>query len=233
MGRPFVRRYREERELTLVLAVDRSASGLLGSGPVSKGQVMAELGALLALAAIHCHDKAGALLFTDRVERFIPPGRGTRHALRLIRELLHGDPVGAGTALGAALRFLGRVLHKRTVIIVLSDFQDQGYERPLRALSRRHDVIPAVVSDPLEWAFPDVGLATLKDAESGQLCLVDSGSAAFRADYSRLAGETRESLRGTFRGLSLDWMEIQTDRPFVPEVIRFFRKREARRAKGL
>jgi uncharacterized protein (DUF58 family) len=177
-GHPYVKRYVEEREITVFFLVDLSASGAFGSRKKLKNEIAAEFCALLAFSAIKNNDKVGLIVFTDTIELFIPPAKGTSHVLRLIRELLYFDPgkkrQSAGTDIALALDYLGRVLHKRGVVFLVSDFLDQDFEKPLSVLARRHDLIAVTVTDPHENTLPDVGLLEIKDAETGDTVLVDN-----------------------------------------------------------
>jgi uncharacterized protein (DUF58 family) len=231
-GKPYVKRFVEERELTVVFLVDLSASGSFGSVEKTKNEVAAELCALLAFAAVKNNDRVGLVVFTDRVELFIPPGKGTTHALRLIRELLTFGPPGsrarrAGTDVAGALDFAGRVLHKRAVLFLVSDFQAAGYERPLRVMARRHDLIACPMVDRREVTLPDVGLLELEDAETGETALVDTSSTRVREAYTEAAVVRGEALRSLLRATGVDSIEIRTDRDYLRAVIRFFRSRRS------
>jgi len=232
-GRPHVKQFVEERELTVMLAVDASASGRYGSLSRSKSEVMASLGALLAFSAVRNNDKIGLLLFTDAVELFIPPAKGRKHALRCVRELLAFEPQGRGTCVAAALERMGRMLQHRAVVVVVSDFLDQGFERPLRLLAARHDVLALEVRDPREAELPPVGLIQLEDPESGELLLVDAGSASFRKSHAELEGRARTARESLFRRCGVDRVEVpvQADesKTFDPVVNYFRRRSRARR----
>src|SRR5512135_3124732 len=173
-GRPFVKRYVEERELTVMLLVDTSASGEFGSEQKTKGEITAEISALLAFSAIKNNDRVGAILFTDRVEKFIPPRRGSTHVLRVIREILFYRPEHTGTSIQKALEHLNLVLHKKAVVFLISDLLDQGYEQSLKVANRRHDMVIVQVIDPREQELPDVGILELRDAETGEILYVDT-----------------------------------------------------------
>ncbi|HWW93204.1 MAG TPA: DUF58 domain-containing protein, partial [Vicinamibacteria bacterium] len=185
MGAPYVKKFVEERDLTLLLLVDVSGSQAFGSRFLLKRDYAAELAAVLAFSAVANHDRVGAVLFSDRVEAHVPPGRGRDHALRIVRDLLALSPAGRGTDLAGALRFAHRVMKRRGIVAVLSDFQDQGYERALGILRRRHDVIALLLSDPRESELPAVGLMALLDPETGERMVVDTSDPAVRR---RLAG---------------------------------------------
>ena len=228
-GRPFVKRFHEERELTVIFMVDLSASGQFGSAQHSKNDLAAELCALLSFSAVKSNDKVGLILFTDRIERFIPPGKGITHAMRIIREVLGFLPNGKETNIPDALDFLVKVIRKRAVVFLISDFLGEGFEKPLRMASRRHDLIAVSVSDTRERSLPDVGLLELEDAETGECILLDTGSAKVRKEYARLAGQQQSSLRSTFRSMDIDQLDIQTNQDYQNALATFFRRREKSR----
>lgn len=232
MGEPFVKRYREERELTVIFLVDLSASGHFGSRNKLKNEVAAEICALLAFSAIKNNDKVGLVIFTEEIELFVPPAKGTSHVLRVIRELLEFKPKRTGTNIREALDYLARITRKRAVVFLVSDFLETGYERALRTLGKRHDVIAVSVSDPLEARLPDVGLVALEDAETGAWVEVDTGSAAVRRRYEALGRERRAALCDLLRFMNIDHLEVATDQDYVRELVRFFRARERRAAGG-
>lgn len=231
-GHPYVKRYVEEREVTVFFLVDLSASGVFGSRENLKNEIAAEFCALLAFSAIKNNDKVGLIVFTDAIELFIPPAKGTSHVLRLIRELLYFDPdkkpQKAGTDIALALDYLGRVLHKRGVVFLVSDFLDQDFEKPLSILARRHDLIGVSVSDPCELALPDVGLLEIQDAENGATVRIDTGSSTVRQTYQRLARERNKRLGNLFKSKGVDHIELFTDRDYVLDLVKFFRKRRGR-----
>jgi uncharacterized protein (DUF58 family) len=207
-GHPYVKRYVEERELTVFFLVDLSSSGSFGSIDKLKNEIAAEFCALLAFSAIKNNDKVGLIVFTDTIEMFIPPAKGTSHVLRLIRELLYFSPPDkrqrTGTDIAGALDYLGRVFSKRGVVFLVSDFQDQNFKKPLRALARRHDLIGVTVSDPRETALPDVGLLELEDAETGDKVIIDTGSRGVRTRYTALAREKEAKLNELFKSIGVD-----------------------------
>jgi uncharacterized protein (DUF58 family) len=229
MGHPYVKRFVEERELTVLFLVDLSASGAFGSVSKLKNEAAAELTALLAFAAVKNNDKVGLIVFTDDVEMFIPPKKGVTHILRLIRELLYFEPRQAQTDIAGALDYLGRVNRKRAVVFLISDFQGTGFERPMRVLSRRHDLIAVSVTDPREVEMPNVGLLELEDAETGELITIDTASLRVRSQYAALGRERAERLDGLFKASGVDHIAVRTDRDYVRDLVRFFRARERRR----
>ena len=228
-GHPYVKRYVEEREITVFFLVDLSASGSFGSKEKLKNEIAAEFCALLAFSAIKNNDKVGLIVFTDNIELFIPPAKGTSHVLRLIRELLYFDSgkkqQSTGTDIALALDYLGRVLHKRGVVFLVSDFLDHNFEKPLGVLARRHDLIAVTVSDPREYALPDVGLLEIQDTESGATVLVDTGSKEVRGRYEDLAKDRDEQLSSLFNSIGVGHIQLFTDRDYVLDLVKFFRKR--------
>lgn len=234
MGKPFVKRYVEERELTVWLLVDLSASGAFGSQSQLKNEAAAEFCALLAFAAIRNNDKVGLIVFTDRVELAIAPSKGRTHVLRLIRELLRFAPRGRGTDLAAALEYLGRVTHKRGVVFLVSDFLTSGSlaeesGKQLRILARRHDLIAVAIGDQRERELPDVGLIELQDAETGECVLIDTASERVRREYAALAQLRRKGRQDLFRSTGIDEVEVVTGQDYVRDLRRLFRKRGGRR----
>jgi len=231
MGEPFVKVFAEERELTALIAVDRSASQDAGLARQSKAEVAAEIAALLVFSALENGDRAGLLLFTDRIERYVPPRRGRKHGLRLISETLAFRPRGRGTDLAAALGHLSSAQRRRAVVFVVSDFLADGYEQALAVLSRRHDVVPVVVSDPAEEALPGIpGLWPVVDAETGEAVLVDLSDARTRREYQRRAQERVEKRERIFRHLSVEAVRLQPGDDYVAPLAALFRARARRRS---
>lgn len=228
MGEPYVKRFVEERELTVFFLIDLSASGRFGSRRHLKNEVAAELCALLAFSAIKNNDKVGLVTFTDQIEMYIPPAKGTRHVLRLIRELLQFRPRNQKTDIGTAIDFLDRVTKKKSVVFLVSDFIDAGFEAKLRIISRRHDLIAVSVTDPHELKLPEVGMLELVDLETGDRHIIDTGNAAVRRAYEKQGRERQQSLRDFFRSMGIDQVEIFTDGNYVSDLVRFFRSRERR-----
>lgn len=233
-GETFVKVFEEEREQTLILAVDVSASGDFGPAGAAKRDLAAELGAVLAFSAVRNQDRVGLLLFSDRVERFVPPAKGRRHALRLVRDLYVHDALSRGTRLAAALEHLRRVLHRRAIVVLVSDFLDvpggpAGYERPLRALAARHDVVAVRTLDPREAELPPVGLLTLRDAESGRSVLVDTASPRARQAFAERAERRDAALTAALRKARVDVVTVRTGADWVEPLVAFFRRRNRRR----
>lgn len=229
-GHPYVKRYVEERELTLMFLVDLSASGAFGTVEKTKNEVAAEICALLAFSAIKNNDKVGLILFTDIIELFVPPKKGVSHVLRLIRDVLDFTPKNRRTDIASALDYLGRVIPRRCVVFLISDFQcDTPFVKPLHVLARRHDLIAVPVSDPREAELPDAGLMELEDAETGERLVIDTSSPAVRRRYVRLGRERWERLLDLFRSRGIDHVEIVTGRDHVKDLVKFFRGREKRR----
>jgi uncharacterized protein (DUF58 family) len=228
MDRPYVKRFVEERELTVFFLVDLSASGAFGSVCKLKNEIAAEFCALLSFSAVKNNDKVGLIVFTDRVELYVPPKKGTTHVLRLIRELLNFKPKAAKTDIAGTLDYFGKVAKKRAVVFLVSDFQSEAFEKPMRIISKRHDLIAVPVTDPREVRLPNVGLIELEDAETGEMILIDTSSAAVRKRYERLGRERSERFRELFASMGVDQIEVMTDRDYVPRLVQFFRARERR-----
>jgi uncharacterized protein (DUF58 family) len=228
MGQPFIKRFVEERELTVVLLVDGSGSQSFGTRLQQKREVAAELAAVLAFSAISNNDKVGLIQFTDKVEHFVPPRKGIRHVLRLIRDVLFFQPQRRGTSLREGLDYLNRVLRRRAIVFVLSDFLDEGYERSLKRAGRRHDLVAVRITDPREEELPAVGLLELEDAETGACVLVDTSSRVVRAAHAEAARQRRETIRQLTRSAAIDLIEVTTDGSHLDALIRFFKLRERR-----
>jgi len=228
MGRPFVKRYVEERELTLFFLVDASASGGFGSVEKTKNEIAAEICALLAFSAIKNNDKVGLIVFTDHIEHFVPPNKGSSHVLHIIRDLLLFKPARAHTDVRLGLEYLGQMAHKRCVVFLVSDFQASDYEKEMRVVARRHDLIAISVTDPRETRLPRAGLVALQDPETGQTRAIDTASRRARLRFERAAADRRQRLRESLSAMDVDHIEILTDRDYVRELVRFFRTRERR-----
>lgn len=228
MGHPFIKRYVEERELTVILMLDCSASQRFGSSHQQKREVAAEVAALLAFCAISNNDKVGLLAFSDRVEKYLPPRKGTSHVLRLIREVLYFQPERPGTSLREALEFLSRVQHRRAIVFLLSDFLDHGYERLLKRAGHYHDLIAVRIGDAREESLPAVGLVEFEDAETEQPMLVDTSSAAFRTAFAGAARQRREAFSQLMQQAEIDLIDVSTDGRHLDALVHFFQMRELR-----
>lgn len=231
-GEPYVKRFIEERDLRVMFLVDLSASGHFGTTTQTKNELAAELCALLAFCAIKNNDRVGMLAFTDRVERYIPPKKGTPHVLRLVREVLGLKPEGDGTDITGALDHLGRITSKRCVVFLISDFIAEGYEKALRVMGKKHDVIAISLSDPRELELPNAGMFPARDAESGQIVWVDSASKKTRENYARTARARLLRLSDKFRALKIDHIQLRTGEDYLRGLVRFFRMRERRKIAG-
>jgi len=228
MNDTYVKIFTEEREMTVMLLVDLSASERFGSVEKPKIETVAEVAALLAFSAIKNNDRVGLILFTDRVERFVPPKKGRSHVMRVVTEILNADPEGEGTDLGVALDLLGGIGKRRTVAFLISDFIADDYEKPLKVVSAKHDLIPIQMADPRENELPDVGLALVEDLETGELVEVDTSDLDVRANYAREAQRQRAAREHLFRRLQLDHVTVSTDRDFVKPLTELFRLRQRR-----
>lgn len=229
-GNPYVKIYREERELTVMLLADVSASGAFGTVRQRKADLIAEFCAVLAFAAINNNDRIGLILFTDRVEKYIPPKKGVTHVLRVIRELLYHSPRGRGTDIAVALEFLSRVTTRQTVSFLVSDFFASGYERALGIAAKRHDLIAVAVSDPRERSLPDVGIMELEDPETGERAAVDTGDRGLREAFARITAGREQARDELFASRGIDCIRVDTAEPYVKELMRFFKARERRMA---
>lgn len=231
LGRPYVKRFVEERELTVILMADVSASGHFGTVSQLKSEITAEICALLAFAAIQNNDRVGLLMFTDQVEKFIPPKKGRTHILRVIREVLYTRPEHAGTDIAQALEYLNRLLTRRCIVFIVSDFLTADYIKPLRVASKRHDVVAVTITDPRELSLPGVGLIELEDAESGEEVLVDTGDAEWRRQYAEYNATVRNDRDQQFRVTGVDAIHIRTDQPYIDPLLQFFKLRERKFAR--
>ena len=228
MGRPFIKRYVEERELTVMLLVDVSASGNFGSIKHLKNEVATEICAILALSAIKNNDKVGMIMFTDKIEKFIPPKKGPKHVLRVIRELLCSQPTGKGTNISVALEYLNKITHRRTISFVVSDFIANDYAHALRIANKKHDMITITIVDPREQELPNVGFIELRDAESDEILLLDTADSLARKEFGVLNNRLSLERSRLFRSMGVDEIVINTNRHHVEPIVRFFRMREKR-----
>lgn len=227
-GKPFIKRFVEEREMSVLFAVDLSASGEFGTVEKMKNELAAEFCAVLAFAAAKNNDKVGLLIFTDRIELFIPPKKGSRHVLRLIRELLAFKMPKRKTDIPQALDYIARVIRKRATVFLVSDFIESDFKKPLSLLNRRHDVVAVPVRDRVEIAMPSVGLIEVQDAETGEIMLVDTSSARFRSQYGAHSSRRFDELTGMLRSINVDFIPVTTDRPYINDMIQFFHMRHRR-----
>jgi uncharacterized protein (DUF58 family) len=227
-GFPHVKKFREERELSVVLLVDASSSGKFGTKERFKSEVAAEICALLAFSAIKNNDKVGLIIFTDRIEKFVPPKKGRAHVLRLIREILYFTPEGLATDIGMALEYLNKVIKRKSVVFLVSDFFFEGYLKPLQLANKKHDVIALKISDPREKTFEDVGLIELEDAETGEVVLINTGSKEFRREFAARSDEDLQNLSRSLKVINTDFINIQTDQSYIVPLVSFFKMREKR-----
>ncbi len=230
-GVPYVKKFIEERELTVILVVDASSSGEFGSQSEMKGEVMATITALLAFSAIKNNDRVGLLIFTSQVEKFIPPQKGKKHVLRVIRELLYFKPKEKGTNLSLALEYLNKILKRKAVVFLVSDFATGDFEKPIKMLQRKHDSVAITVLDPREKELPNVGFIEFEDAETGEIILVDTGDADFRQTFKKEAIKESTVLKRLFRKLKMDYVEIIIQNNYdntIQPLLEYFRKRAAK-----
>ena len=234
-GKPFVKKFIEERELTLLLMVDVSASGDFGSGNQSKRELAAELASVLAFSAIKNSDKVGLLLFSDKVELYVPPRKGRRHVLRLVREVLGFEPTQHGTNLVQALDFVNHVISRRAIVFLISDFQtgsmpSEDLRRALRQTNRRHDLVAMPIEDARERFLPDLGVVAIEDAETGELVELDTRNPAVRQRFHQIADERATRLRRVFNAEAVDSLSLETDQPYVASLMAFFKNRAHKRS---
>lgn len=230
MNEPYVKVFTEERELTVMLLVDVSASKEFASRGQSKSEIAAEVAAQIAFSAIANNDRVGLILFSDRVEHVIPPKKGRKHVLRVVTDILAFKPEGKGTDLGVGLNYLSRIAKRKTVTFLISDFLAQRIEKPLRIVGRKHDLVPVVISDPMEETFPKLGIVALEDPETGERLVVDTSDPFVRGEFARLMNSGREERRKLFKKLELDHVELKAGEEYVNALVRFFRIRSRRMA---
>lgn len=232
-GAPYIKRYSEERELTVIFAVDVSGSQIYGSRTRSKAELAAEIASLLALTAIRNQDKIGLILFSDRIVKYLPPRKGRQSVMRLVREVLAAeDETSGGTDIAGALEFLNNVRKRKAVVFLVSDFFDSGYEERLAVTARRHDVVAVKIYDPAERLLPGSGLVELQDPETGELVLADVSNASVRRAFEENAAAEDEALRSLFRRHAIDFIEVSTDGEYVRSICALFARRAARRNGG-
>ncbi|HEX2897116.1 MAG TPA: DUF58 domain-containing protein [candidate division Zixibacteria bacterium] len=228
MGYPFIKKFREERELSVVLLIDASSSGRFGTRERFKNDTAAELSAVLAFSAIKNNDKVGLIIFTDQIEKFVPPKKGRAHVLRIIREILYFQPKGKGTNIAGALEYFNNVIRRKSVVFLISDFLSQGFNKPLQIANNKHDIVAVKITDPRETKFEDVGLIELEDTETGEIVFIDTASAEFRKEFAARAEEDVTGLKKSLRMINLDFINIRTDQSYIEPLVSFFRMREKR-----
>jgi uncharacterized protein (DUF58 family) len=227
-GKPHIKRFVEEREMTVVFAVDLSASGEFGTVNKLKNELAAEFCAVLAFAAARSNDKVGLLIFTDGIDLYIPPKKGSRHILRLIGELLYFKTERRKTNIPAAMDYLGRVIRKKATVFLVSDFIEADFSKPLGLINKRHDVIGVCVRDRAETSLPDVGIIEFTDAETGEIIVVDTSNKQFRRQYENSSAGRFEQLKQMMRSINVDCISISTDKSYIQDLIAFFRSRHRR-----
>ncbi len=230
MGDAYIKKFTEERELTVMIVVDVSASGEFGSVNLSKRELAAEVACVFAFSAIRNNDKVGCILFSDHIELFIPPAKGRGHALRIIREILFFEPQGRGTDVAGALEMLNQVMHRRAVVFLISDFQSPDFDKPLSVAARRHDLVAIPVVDPREVELPDVGRIVLEDAETGERLVINTSDRRTRLEFSNAVGDFHGELPAQFARCNVDTIILHTDEDYIPALRNFFRSRERRLA---
>jgi uncharacterized protein (DUF58 family) len=228
MGHPYVKVFEEERELTVMLLVDVSSSGNFGTFERMKGEIAIEICALLAFSAIKNNDKVGLIIFTDQIEKFVPPKKGKSHVLRVLRELLYHKPQGKGTNIAMALEYLRRVVTRRAVVFLVSDFISENYQKALQIANRRHDLVAITITDPRETELPDVGFIELEDAESGEVILLDTSDVRLRETFSASSSKTIKARDRLLHSMNVDTIDVRTNISYIDPLIRFFRMRAKR-----
>lgn len=230
MGQAYTKKFVEERELTVMLLLDASMSCHFGSVKQLKNQLAAELCSMLAFSAIKNNDKVGLIIFTDRIEKFVPPRKGLRHVLRVIREALYYRPQGKGTNICLGLEYLNRVTKRKTITFIISDFLDKGFKKLLSVSNKRHDIIAVTITDPREIELPNVGIIHLNDAETGETFVVDTSDTNFRTQYRQEAIKRLKERTKLLGSTGVDTIDVYTDKPYIGELIKFFKMREKRLA---
>jgi len=228
MGAPFVKKYVEERQLTVMILLDASSSSSFGTTKRFKKELAAEVSAVLAFAAIQNNDRVGLIIFTDKIEKFVPPRKGLHHVLRVVREALYFAPKDKGTDIAGALRYLDNVTTRRAVTFIISDFFAKDFKKPLSIANKKHDVVAVTITDPREGKLPNAGIVELVDAESGKPYVIDTSSAKLRERYAKKAKEMKDERVRLFGSVGVDHIDISTDRPYIEEFIKFFRMRKQR-----
>ncbi|MCK4993556.1 MAG: DUF58 domain-containing protein [Candidatus Omnitrophica bacterium] len=229
MGHPFIKKFVEERQLTVMLLMDASGSSFFGTKGQLKSEIAAELCSVLAYSAIKNNDRVGLIIFSDRIEKFIPPRKGSRHVLRVIREVLYHKPQGKKTDIRCALDYLNNVMHKKTVSFLISDFLDCEFKKQLSITNKRHDLIAVAITDPREQELPKTGIIRFEDAETQEVCLIDAADKTLREAFAKNSAIVLAKREKVFKHSGVDLINISTDKPYTKELIRFFRKREKKR----
>ena len=229
MGVPYIKKFEETRELNVLFLVDASASTLFGTRSMLKSEYITEVTAVLSFSALSNNDKVGLLLFTDEVESYLPPRKGRKNALRMLRDILYFTPQHSGTNLREAVEYIYRLARKRSIVFVVSDFADDGWQSSLKLLARKHDVVALRVVDPAELELPNAGLLHMRDPETGETLTVDSGSRQVRQRYAQLAAEREEALQREFKQARIDLVTLRTDQSYTTELMRFFKLRLRRK----
>ena len=230
MGHPFVKVFEEERELTVMLLVDVSSSGNFGTTEQMKREIAAELSAVLAFSAIRNNDKVGLIIFSDKIEKFIPPRKGKKHVLRVIREILYFKPQDSLTDINVALEYLARVIKRKSIVFLISDFLSENYDKALQVANKKHDIIALSITDPREVSLPNVGLLELEDAETGESIVIDTTSKTIRKRFIDHTRGGQGELDKLFKSVGIDHINIMTDQSYIQPIVRFFKKRERRLA---
>jgi uncharacterized protein (DUF58 family) len=230
MGHPFVKMFEEERELTVMLLVDVSSSGNFGTTEQMKREIAAELSAVLAFSAIRNNDKVGLIIFSDKIEKFIPPRKGKKHVMRVIREILYFKPQDSLTDINVALEYLARVIKRKSIVFLISDFLSDDYRKALQVANKKHDIIAMSITDPREVSLPNVGLLELEDAETGESIVVDTTSTVIRDRFLQQVSGEHQELDKLFKSIGIDHINIMTDKSYIQPIVRFFKKRERRLA---
>ena len=228
MGHPFVKKFVEERQLTVMILLDASSSSSFGTTKRYKKELAAEVSAVLAFAAIQNNDRIGLIIFTDRIEKFVPPRKGLHHVLRVVREALYFTPKGKGTDIAGALRYLDNVIARRAVTFIISDFFAKDFKKPLSIANKRHDVVAITIADPREAELPNAGIVELVDAETGRSFTIDTSSEKVRARYAKNASEMHRERAEIFGSVGVDHIDISTDKSYIEAFIKFFKMRKRR-----
>lgn len=231
-GEPYIKRFREERELTVLLVIDLSASGDFGSTGKTRNDIAAEICAVLSFSAIKNNDRVGLIVFTDHVEMFIPPGKGLTHTMRIIREILAFNPKGKQTSISSALDFLGKVQKRNAVVFLISDFIDRGYEKKMTIMAGKHDLVAMSISDPIEYNLPNCGLVTIRDGESGKFKTFDSSNPVLRGQWKKQYRERIEGLKKTMLSLGMDHVHLDIGQDWIHTLSLFFISRQSRILRG-